>query len=108
MTCPLYSGGKHDGPIVLTASDAPTFTEVAAIASSVVDREVEVSIVGEQQWIADRVAAGANEFLARFTLGIFLAAHEGRFAGTDPLLADLLGREPRTVREFFAGAQPAM
>ncbi|MGV8873756.1 MAG: SDR family oxidoreductase, partial [Rhodococcus sp. (in: high G+C Gram-positive bacteria)] len=95
----LASGGKYEGPTVLTASDAPTLTEVAAIASGVVGREIEVSIVGEEQWIADRVAAGANEFLARFTLGIYLAAHDGRFAGTDPLLAELLGREPHTVRE---------
>jgi hypothetical protein len=27
---------------------------------------------------------------------------EGRFAGTSPLLGDLLGRRPRTVRDLLA------
>jgi hypothetical protein len=30
-------------------------------------------------------------------LTTFQAAREGRFAGVDPLLAELLGREPRSV-----------
>lgn len=103
----LTSDGAYEGPTVLTARDAPTMTEVAAIASTVVGREIEVSIVGEEQWVADRVAAGANEFMARFTLGIFLAAHDGRFAGTDPLLGELLGREPRTTRDFLVSSECA-
>jgi NAD(P)H dehydrogenase (quinone) len=40
--------------------------------------------------------------MARFTLGFFQAAREGRFASTDPLLRDLLGRKPRTVRDLLA------
>lgn len=39
--------------------------------------------------------------MARFTLGIFQAAHQGGFAATDPLLATLLGREPRTVQHLL-------
>jgi NAD(P)H dehydrogenase (quinone) len=35
-------------------------------------------------------------------LGTFLAAREGRISGVDPLLAELLGREPRTVRDLLA------
>ena len=37
--------------------------------------------------------------MARFTLGMYDAAQQGFFAGVDPLLGTLLGREPRTVRE---------
>jgi NAD(P)H dehydrogenase (quinone) len=40
--------------------------------------------------------------MARFTLGMYLAAAEGRFAGVDPLLGELLGREPQTVRDLLA------
>jgi len=40
--------------------------------------------------------------MARFILGFFLAAREGRFAGVEPLLGDLLGRQPRTVRDLLA------
>ena len=33
----------------------------------------------------------------------FQAAREGRLAGVDPLLGELLGRKPRTVRDLLAG-----
>ena len=36
-------------------------------------------------------------------LGTFQAAREGRLAGVDPLLGELLGRKPRTVRDLLAG-----
>jgi hypothetical protein len=40
--------------------------------------------------------------MARLLLGFYQAAREGRFARVDPLLGDLLGREPRTVRDLLA------
>jgi hypothetical protein len=43
--------------------------------------------------------------MARFTLGMYLAAREGFFAGTDPLLTTLLGREPRSVRQVLESTQ---
>jgi len=60
------------------------------------------SQVGE--WVAAQIAHGAPEFVARFTLGMYQAAQEGRFAGVDPLLGELLGREPRTVRGLLGQA----
>lgn len=41
------------------------------------------------------------------TLTTFQAAREGRFAGTGPLMAELLGREPRTIADQFAGSIPS-
>jgi hypothetical protein len=35
---------------------------------------------------------------------MYLAAEQGFFAGVDPLLGELLGREPRTVRDVLADA----
>lgn len=37
----------------------------------------------------------------RSRLGMYQAARDGFFAGTDPLLRQLLGREPHTVRDFL-------
>jgi len=59
-------------------------------------------VVDPEEWVAGQVAAGQPEFLARFTLGIHQAADQGFFAGVDPLLGTLLGREPRTVRDLLA------
>jgi NAD(P)H dehydrogenase (quinone) len=103
----LLSDGAFDGPTTLTATAAPTLTEVASIAAEVAGRPVETEIVGEDEWVALQVASGQPEFVARFMLGMYQAAAGGFFAGTDPLLGELLGREPRSVRDLLAGDRPA-
>ena len=96
------AGGAHEGPVTLTASGAPTFAEVAAMAGEVTGRPVHLEVVGPEDWVAGQVQAGQPEFMARFTLGLYEAAAGGFFAGTDPLLRELLGREPATVRDLLA------
>ncbi|WP_029430635.1 NAD(P)H-binding protein [Blastococcus sp. URHD0036] len=103
----LTSDGAFDGPVTLTAGTAPTFAEIAEIASDLSGQRIECEVVEPEEWVTGAVAAGQSEFLARFTLGIHLAARDGFFAGVDPLLGDLLRREPRTVRDVLAGAVPA-
>jgi uncharacterized protein YbjT (DUF2867 family) len=93
-----------DGPVTLTASAAVTFDEIAGIASEVTGRDIRRVVVDDDAWVAGLVAHGTPEFLARFMLGTFEAAREGRFAGADPLLGELLGRQPGTVRDLLAGA----
>ncbi|MDQ1181734.1 NAD(P)H-binding protein [Rhodococcus sp. SORGH_AS_0301] len=95
----IASNGAYDGPVTVTAESAPTFEEVAAIASDVAGRTVRRVLMDPEDWIAARVASGQPEFAARFTLGIFDAAAGGWFAGVDPLLGQLLGRSPATVRD---------
>jgi NAD(P)H dehydrogenase (quinone) len=101
----LASDGAYDGPTTLTASAAPTFSDIAAIASELTGRVIEVEVTGEDEWVAAQVDAGQQEFMARFTLGIYQAARDGLFAGVDPLLGTLLGHEPWTARDQLA--QPA-
>ncbi len=98
----LLSDGGFDGPVTLTAPEAPTFADVAAVAAEVGGRPVELAVVGTDAWLADQLAAGRPEPVARFTLGIYEAAAAGLFAGTDPLLGELLGRRPRSVRDQLA------
>ncbi|WP_375481001.1 NmrA family NAD(P)-binding protein [uncultured Jatrophihabitans sp.] len=100
----LVSNGAYDGPVTLTASAAPTFGEVAAIAGEVTGHPVGFEVLAEDDWIAAQVAAGQDERMARFLLGMYQAAADGLFAGTDPLLTALLGREPRTVRDQLTEA----
>lgn len=101
----LASNGAYEGPMTLTASAAPTFAQIAAIVSELTGRTVECVVMEEDAWVADQVARGAQEFMARFSLGVYQAAQRGFFAGVDPLLGKLLGREPRTVRDLLS--QPA-
>jgi uncharacterized protein YbjT (DUF2867 family) len=99
----LLARGGHDGPTTLTAPAAPTFAEVAEQAGQLLGRPVALEVVGPQTWLEEQLDAGTPEPAARFTLGIFEAAAQGGLAGTDPLLGDLLGREPRPVRDALAG-----
>jgi NAD(P)H dehydrogenase (quinone) len=98
----LAGDRPYDGPVTLTASAAPTLDEIARIASELTGRDIRRVIAPDDTWVARQVANGTPELMARFTLGIFQAARQGRFADTDPLLGDLLGRKPPTVRDLLA------
>ncbi len=82
----LASKGAYDGPTTITANAAPTFAEIAAIASELTGRTVECTVMGEDEWVAAQIARGTPEFAARFMHGMYQAARQGRFAGVDPLL----------------------
>jgi uncharacterized protein YbjT (DUF2867 family) len=98
----LASNGGDEGPTTITAGSAPTFEQVAVIASELAGRAIECVVVDPEEWVATQVAAGQAEGMVRFLLGMYLAAQGGFFAGVDPLLAALLGREPQTVRDLLA------
>jgi NAD(P)H dehydrogenase (quinone) len=98
----LTSERPYDGPVTLTASAAPTFAEIAGLASELTGRDIQRVVLDDEEWVAGQVAQGRPEYMARFLLGFYQAARDGRFADTDPLLAELLGREPRTVRDLLA------
>ena len=98
----LAGDRTFEGPVTLTARRAVTFDDVAAMASKISDREIKRIVMDDEEWIADKVAAGTPEAMARMTLTTFQAAREGRFAGVDPLLAELLGREPHSVADQLA------
>ena len=104
----ILAGERHfDGPVTLTASAAVTFDEIAGIASERTGRDIGRVVVDDDKWVAEQAAHGTPESMARFLLGFYQAAREGRFAGTDPLLGDLLGRQPRTVRDLLADRSAA-
>ncbi len=99
----ILAGERHfDGPVTLTASAAPTFDEIAGIASGLIGRDIRRIVLDDDKWVAEQVAQGRPETMARFLLGFYQAAREGRFADVDPLLGELLGRQPRTVRDLLA------
>jgi NAD(P)H dehydrogenase (quinone) len=99
----ILAGEQHvDGPVTLTANAAPTFDEIAVIASDLTGRDIRRVVVADETWVTEQVAQGTPEPMARFMLGFYQAAREGRFADVDRLLGDLLGRELRTVRDLLA------
>jgi NAD(P)H dehydrogenase (quinone) len=93
---------RFDGPATLTASAAVTFDEIAGIASGLTGRDIRRVVLDDDKWVTEQVAQGHPEPMAQFLLGFYQAAREGRFAHVDPLLGELLGRQPRTVRDLLA------
>ncbi|WP_446664479.1 NAD(P)H-binding protein [Flexivirga sp. B27] len=100
----IASDTPYDGPVTLTGRAAPTFADLARQASAVTGREVGFEVVDPEEWVRSQVASGNSEYLARFNLGMYDAAAGGLFAGTDPLLESLLGREPQSAREQLSAA----
>lgn len=98
----LLAQDVYDGPLTITARTAPTFADIACIASAATDRAIRFELVDPEQWVDARVAGGSPEPMARFLLGMYQAAAGGFFTGTDPLLHSLLGREPQTVQDYLA------
>ncbi|WP_280419020.1 NAD(P)H-binding protein [Nocardia carnea] len=103
-TAVILAGDRSfDGPVTLTAPTALTFDDFAQIASSLTGRTIKRTVLDGEGWIADQITAGVPEQMARLLLTWYQAARAGYFAETGPLLAELLGREPRTAAERLAG-----
>ncbi|TCU50118.1 uncharacterized protein YbjT (DUF2867 family) [Curtobacterium sp. PhB25] len=98
----LLAEQPFDGPVTLTAPAAPTFADLAGSASERTGRTIGFEALGEDEWRARAVAAGQDPHMVGFLLGMYEAAAQGLFAGTDPLLGELLGRAPRTVEDQFS------
>src|ERR1700760_541322 len=98
----LARAGSFDGPVTLTAGAAPTFDDIAAIASGLTGRDVTRVVMTDEEWVTAQVEHGSPEPMARMLLGFFQAARQGSFAEVDPTLGQLLGRKPRSVRDLLA------
>lgn len=102
-TATVLSGGRSfDGAVTLIAGETVTLDDFARIASELSGRTVERVVMDDEEWVADQKANGVPEPAARFMLTMFRATREGYFAQHDPLLAQLLGREPRGVADRLA------
>ena len=100
----LAEEGRLDGITPpLTAPEAFTMADLAAIASELTGREIKRVIVSDEEWLDAKVAEGVPGPLAEMLLGAYRAARRGDFAAVDPTLETLLGRRPRTMRDVLAG-----
>ncbi|WP_433868841.1 hypothetical protein [Saccharopolyspora sp. CA-218241] len=103
----LTGDRAFDGPITLIPPHLVTLDDFARIAAELTGRTVERVVVDDERWIADQTANGTPEQVARSALSLFQATRTGHFARVDPLLAELLGRAPRSAAEQLADHLPA-
>lgn len=94
----LADEGRFDGPTPpLTAAQALTFEDVAALATKATGRTVTRAVVPERRFRDDLLGQGVPAAAADQLLGVFAAARAGEFAAVDPTLAGLIAREPTTL-----------
>ena len=99
----LAEEGRLDGVTPkLTAPEALTMADLAAIASELTGRAIGRVTVSDDEWVNATVARGTPAPMADMLLGFYRAARRGDFASTDPTLEALLGRRPRTMRDMLA------
>ncbi|MBD0420384.1 NAD(P)H-binding protein [Streptomyces sp. TRM S81-3] len=98
----LAGDRSFDGPVTLTAPTAVTFDDFTKIASDLTGRTIKRVVLDDEQWVADQITIGVPEQMARLMLTWYQAARAGYFAEAGPLLAELLGREPRTAADRLA------
>ena len=99
----LAEEGRLDGVSPpLTAPEAFTMADLAAIASELTGRKIKRVVVSDEEWRDAKAAQGVPAPMADALLGMFCAARRGDFAAVDPTLETLLGRRPRTMRDVLA------
>ncbi len=99
----LAEEGRLDGITPpLTATEAFTMADLAAIASELTGREIKRVNLPDDEWHDATVAQGAPAPMADMLLGMYRAARRGDFAAVDPTLEALLGRRPQTMRDVLA------
>ncbi|WP_144713719.1 NmrA family NAD(P)-binding protein [Curtobacterium pusillum] len=95
----VADGPVFDGPTpALTARDAVTFADVARILSDVTGTTVRRTVIDDEEWVARQVGHGMPEAAAQVMLGMFRGARAGEFDEVNPLLGELLNRDPLPVR----------
>ena len=86
----------------LTALEAFTMAELAAVASELAGREIKHVTVSDDEWRDEKAAQGMPAPMVDMLLGMYRAARRGDFAAVDPTLEALLGRRPQTMRDVLA------
>ncbi len=97
----LSEDGHANQAYTLTGAEALDYDEVAAILSEVLGRKITYArpgILGFARYQRKRGIAWAYIIVM---IGLYSTARFGMAKGITPELADLLGRPPRTVREFI-------
>jgi NAD(P)H dehydrogenase (quinone) len=99
----LANEGRYDGPTPpLTGSQLLDFEDLAAIASTLLDKPVRRKAFRDDELRVRMTARGAPASAAETILGFFIASRNGEFATVDPALEQLLGRPPATMQEVMA------
>ncbi|WP_406132071.1 SDR family oxidoreductase [Streptomyces sp. NBC_00989] len=88
----------------LTGTEALDLAEVAALASSITGRTIKRVTVTDEEYRAGLVSHDVPEEQADMLVGLFRASRKGEFAEVSPVLGELIGRAPTSLRDVLREA----
>ncbi|MUN35098.1 NAD(P)H-binding protein [Actinomadura litoris] len=97
LTRPVGPGATYD----LTGPAAPTHDEIAAELTRALGRAVRYVDLTVQEAAVHLEQRGMPAPAARDLAELMAQIGDGRWAGTTTTVADILGRKPRSLREFL-------
>ena len=101
-TAQLIIRGSTEEMVLLTAQQSITFAEIVDVINETTGRQVQVRIVSPDDFIRVKAAedeGGKPEGFFRALISWYDAISKGEGAITDPLMVELLGRQPVPPRE---------
>jgi NAD(P)H dehydrogenase (quinone) len=99
----LNNEGRYEGPTTpFTGSESLDFSDLAAVASGVLNRPVRRHVLKDEDLRSKLTARGAPDRAADTVLGFYIASRNGEFAAVNPALEQLLGRRPTKMRDLIA------
>ena len=99
----LADEGSYEGPTPpLTSSEALDLSDLAALASGLLGREITRETITDDTLRTRMLARGLPERVIAISLGLYRASRDGEFAQVDPTLEKLLGRPPIRMLALIA------
>jgi NAD(P)H dehydrogenase (quinone) len=104
----LASGSTESKTYTLTGAELRSTDEVAALASEVTGKPIEVIHLSDEQLAGGMKAAGVPEFLIPTLVSFDTAAREGNLGALTDDVETLTGRKPKPFRAFFEESKDAL
>ncbi|KAJ5140187.1 hypothetical protein N7448_003595 [Penicillium atrosanguineum] len=102
----MIRGGYDKKIVLLTAQEPVTFSEIADLINETTGRDVQVKLVSPEEFVQLKSAndeGGKPEAFFRKLLSWYDAIAQGDAGITDPLMTEVLGRQPVLPREAIRG-----
>jgi uncharacterized protein YbjT (DUF2867 family) len=98
----MIRGGYDREIVLLTAQETITFSEIVDVINETTGRSVRLELVSPEEFV--RLKAGSDEGgkpegFFKVLLSWYESISKGETSTIDPLMADLLGRQPTSPRE---------
>ncbi len=104
----LASNPQDSATFTLTGSEAKTIAEIAALASEVTGRQIEVVQLSDEALEQGLKAAGVPEAFAPLFVSFDANTRSGRIAIVTDAIEKLSGRKPRSLRNFIEANKAAL